>query len=143
LNLRARLCSTSFRNFTFLFPPSLLYTLNVSTDSFSSSSSFLLISCKYSLKIRPSHSYYRGQEMYNCCRKTNCSDMSFVSRGNTFRELDQKWSEDNSPTGGHANIWNLAKRMKFLALIQRALLCTAFFIINDLVCGSFCRRRSW
>jgi len=56
--------------------------------------------------------------------------MSFVSRGSKVRELDQKWSEDNKPTGGHANIWNLAKEMKFLALIQLPLLCAAF-CIND------------
>jgi len=58
--------------------------------------------------------------------------MSFVSRGNKFRELDHKWLEDNEPTGGHANIWNLAKGMKFLALFQNAMACTAFFI-NDSV----------
>jgi hypothetical protein len=80
-NLRAHSCSTSFRNVTFLFPLSLPHTLNLSTDSFSSSGSFLSIFCKYRPKIGPSHSRYRGQEICNCSCNVNCSDMSFVSRG--------------------------------------------------------------
>ena len=68
--------------------------------------------------------------MYNCDCKLNSSDMWFVSKRSKFRELDHKSSEDNKPTGGHADIWNLAKWIMFLALIQRAFLCTAF-CIND------------
>jgi len=100
-----------------------------------------LIFCKHRLKIRQQYSCCWAQVIYSCGCKINSSDASFVPRGNKFRKLDQKWLEDNKPTGGHANIWNLAKRITLLALNQNALLCTAF-CINGLVCRVFCRSRS-